>query len=143
MAKLSFGSCYVSTAAETTLGANTPAKAAGTTTTMQLGDFTHPASNRLTYIGTETRVFSVVFAGSMLKGSGGSSLVAFHLYKNGTLIPGATISRTVASASDTGAGAVFCQASLSTNDYVELWVETNTGDDVTVEAGILAVTVLG
>ncbi|GAH05979.1 unnamed protein product [marine sediment metagenome] len=143
MAKLSYGSCYFSTPASTTLSAGTPVKAAGTTTTMQLGDFTHSGSNRLTYTGVTARVFNVAFAGSVTKGSGGSTLAEMYLYKNGTLIPGADVLRLIANASDEGAAAVMCQVSLTTNDYVELWIETDTGDDLTIEAGVLSANVLG
>ena len=143
MAKLSFGSCYFSTPVETTLDAGTPAKASGTTTAMQLGDFTHPASNRLTYTGATARVFNVAFAGSVVKGSGGSSLASMYIYKNGTLVTGAEVLRQIANAADHGAGAVMCQVSLATNDYVELWLATSSGDNMTIEAGVLSANVLG
>ena len=143
MAKLTYGSAYFSgTPVETTLVADTPAKAAGDTTAMQLSGFTMPAHNRLTYTDATTRVFSVTFAGSMFKGSGTGSDVTMYLYKNGSVIPGGWIDRRVPG-SDTGAFAVTAQVSLDQDDYVELWVANDSGDDISVVAGAMTVAVLG
>jgi len=143
MAKLSFGSCYFSTPASTTLSAATPAKAAGTTTSMQLADFTMPANNRLTYTATDTRTFQAMFTGSASKASGGSALSAGYIAKNGSVITGSQVQRQLANTSDIGAGAVSAQFTLAQNDYIEFWVETDNGDDLTIEAGVLSVHVIG
>ena len=139
----SCGSCYFSTPAATSNVAATPIKAAGTTTTMELTGFTSPLDNRLTYIDTEPVVFEVMFTGSVIKGGGGATESSMFIYKNGVAVPGAHIERTIPSSTDTGAFAVSCQISLVTNDYVELWCETDTGDDVTVQAGVLSVKAVG
>lgn len=142
MAKLSFGSCYFSTPAATANTIGTPIKAAGTTTAMQLADFTMPADNRLTYTGDTTRVFEVMFTGSVTKAAGGTTLAEFSLRKDGAVITGADVSCQIP-ASDEGAFAVSCQVSIAPNSYVELWTETDTNDDLTIEAGVLSVKVLG
>ena len=142
MSTLSFGSCYWSTATATTEAAATPIKAAGTTTAMQLGSFT-TTNNRLTYTGTATRTFEASFTGSSTKGGGGSTIAKYMIYKNGVAVPGAEIDRSKANTSDEGAMSVMCHVSLATTDYVELWVETDTGDDLTIEHGVLAARVLG
>ena len=142
MAKLSFGSCYFSTTALTSLSANTPAKAAGTTTAMQLGDFT-TTNNRLTYTGATTRTFQVGFAGTSSKGGGGSTLGIYSIYKNGSAIPGILATRTIANATDRGAFGMLGQIQLAQNEYIELWLETDTGDDLTIEAGVLSAVVIG
>lgn len=143
MAFLSFGSIYFSTPAETILTADTAIKAAGATTTMQLADFMHTVDNRLTYDDAITRIFEVNFSGSVTKGTGSRSITVSYLYKNGVAIPGAVIGRAVPNASDEGAFAVNCQVSLSSGDYIELWIESDTGDDLTIERGVLSAKVLG
>ena len=83
MAKLSYGSFYVSSSALTALSAATPAKAAGTTTAGELpadGQFTH-TSNRLTYAGTVTRDFGVTAWAAITKASGTQSKITVHIYK--------------------------------------------------------------
>jgi hypothetical protein len=143
MAQLTFGSIYIDTPAETTLDAATPTKAAGTTATMQLAGFTHPSSNRLTCSEATARVYEVAFCGSVTKGAGGSTQSDYAIYKNGSAITGATVGRTIASATDEGAFAVTGQVSLESGDYIELWLATDTGDELTIEKGVLSAKVLG
>lgn len=143
MAQLTFGSIYIDTPVETTLAANTPAKAAGTTATMQLAGFSHPSNNRLTYTDATTRVFDVRFDGSVTKSAGGATQSTYYIYKNGSVITGASVGRTIASASDEGAFAVGGQVTLAQNDYIELWFKTDTGDDLTAAKGVLSAKVLG
>lgn len=142
MAKLSFGACYFSAPAVTTLVAGVPAKAEGTTVAMQLGGFLHPTNNRLEYDQLVTRTFLVSADVSATKSGGGSSLVSFLLYKNGAMVPGARVNRQVSTV-DEGAVAVQCNVQLAQGDYVELWVQTDDGDDVTIEAGTLDAQVIG
>ena len=143
MALLTYGSIYFSATAVTTVEANTPVKAAGTTTTMQLADFLHPSDNRLTYNGATTRVFEVRFDGSITKTVGGDSPTIFYLYKDGGAILGAKVGRYIASSGDEGAFAVSAQVSLAQNSYIELWFENTTGDDMTITAGVLSAKVIG
>lgn len=143
MASLSFGSCYISTPAVTATVAATPTKALGTTTEMLLAEFALVGSNRIVYSGTTPRVFEVMFAGSVTKGGGGSTLSTYGLFKNGALIPGGNINRQIANASDEGAFVVMAHVSLANNDYVELWLTTDTGDSLTIETGVLSAKVLG
>ena len=121
------------TAASTTLGAATPAKASGTTNGTNCDGFSH-SDNRLTYTGQVGRTFNVVIMASITKGAGGSSETASALYLNGSPT-GAEIGRTIASASDEGALAVGCLIKMKKDDYVELWLETDTGDDLTISVG--------
>ena len=143
MALLSFGSCYWSTATATVNVANTPIKAAGTTSSMQLADFSMPLSNRLTYTGADTRTFEIRFDGSVSKGVGGATQSLNYIYRNGTLVTGAITGRTISSASDIGAFSISAQVIMTTNDYIELWLEDDTGDDLTIEYGVLSAKVLG
>ena len=140
---MAFGSLYFSSAASTTLGAATPAKAAGTTAEMVSNGFTASASNRLTYTGTTTLYFKVECTASMQTSGSGSSLVSLLLYKNAAAITGAEIQRAVSTTADIGAGAVSAIVQLATNDYVELWVESDDGDDVQIDFGVLSAITVG
>ena len=137
---MAYGGMYFSSSATTTLSAITPAKAAGTTSSMGLNGFSH-TSNRLTYTGTATRTFEVLATLSAHTVSGAETLT-FFLYKNGTLITGAEIDRKVSN-NDIGAVAVSALVSLATNDYVEVWVESLTGDDVIIDYGQVIARVAG
>lgn len=143
MSKLSFGSYYFSTPAVTTLSASTPALAAGTTTVGAEADFTGAATNRTTYTQATTRTFKVQFTGSVSKGGGGSTEALAYLYKTGNPIAGAVSVRTVANPSDNGAFSVSALTTLGTGDYIELWLETDSGDDLTIEAGTMTVHSIG
>ena len=145
--KLTFGSFYFSTPALTTLAAATPAKAAGTTTInpASVGNgFTMPANNRLQLdSGQTTRVYRVSALVSLVKSDGGSTDGKLYIAKNGTIVAESGITRTLANTSDFGAVAAGWMVSLAADDYVELWVETTNGDDVTIQDGGLGATVLG
>ena len=143
MALLTYGSCYVSTAVITSLAAATPQKAAGTTTAMKLAGFTSPVSNRLTYTDATTRDFEIMFTGSCFKGGGGDAQLEILLHHGVSAIPGAVTLRTIASATDNGAFAVSAQVTLAQNEYVELWLKSNTINDITISQGVLSAKVLG
>ena len=139
-----FGECYVTTpAATTTAVADTPVKAAGTTTlstTPTAVDFTMPANNRLTYGGTVTKNFKVT-ATITATCAGNIKLLGFWIAKGGTVITASHIDRHVGTGADEGAVAVQALVSLATNEYVEVWccVEDGT-DDMTLEHMSLMVT---
>ena len=137
---LTFGSYYFSSSATTTLSAATPAKAAGTTTSVSLSGFTHSA-NRLTYTGATTRTFRVTASLSASTISGAETL-EFYLYKGGTVIAHSQIQRKVSN-NDVGAVALQATVSLANTNYIELWVESLGGDDVVINYGQLVVEVLG
>ena len=141
--QLQYGSCYISTPAATAVvAANTPIKAAGTTTELQTSGFSH-TSNRLTYTGTPTLVFNVMAFMSATKAAGTSADVRYAIAKNGTIVTGCSVTRNTTSSAE---GAMGCGGlvSLATNDYVELWIENLTnGDDVTVQEGTLTATIAG
>jgi len=141
MAKLSFGGMYFSTAAATTLTLNTPAKALGTTTAMELGDFTMPANNRLTYTAATTRSFEVIACVSM--SAAGATNSTIYIAKNDSVIAASAIQRKISTGGDIGALAVSVNTQMDQNDYVELWLENDDGDNMTVENGTVTVKVLG
>jgi len=136
--QLRYGSIYWSTPASTTLGAATPAKAAGTTTTNKLIGFTHPANNRLTYTGTDTVHFEVIASLSLTKQAGSGTLCSAFIAKSGTNIANSRRRRQVP-ATDEGVITTSWSLDLATNDYVELWVSSANGDDITVQTCFFSV----
>ena len=129
-----YGSMYVSTAIETAVAAqNTPLKALGTTTAGDaLHHFTH-AANRLTYTGTPDQEF-IVSAALSLTAAQNDQVLAFHIAKNGAVIAASEIQRKAAKGADVGAATVMVEIDLSTNDYIELWVENKSSDaNLTIE----------
>lgn len=142
MAKLVYGSLFFTTPVETPLAAATPVKALGTTTAGPLGDFTH-INNRLTYTGLDTRDFELSADVSMTKAGGGATVGSVHFAKGGSILPGQKINRTLANTSDEGAVGVTGAVSLSTGQYVELFLEDVNGDDLTIQSGGMVIAVLG
>lgn len=134
-----YGGFYFSTPAATTLAAATPAKASGTTTALSLAKFTMPASNRLTYTGTATRLFHVKTSVTVIKAaSTGAALASLYLAKNGSVITGAQNRQMLADNTTAEYGFdVSWVVSLATNDYLELFLEEAGGDDMTVQLGQL------
>jgi hypothetical protein len=126
-----YGSLYWSVPVSTTLAVATSAKALGTTVAGGLSNF-------LKYTGTATLMFRVELSISVKKGAGSTSVLQIPLYKNGTAVANKLI--TLPSTDYQDAGLVWL-VSLSTNDYVELYLQTDTGDDVTVMGGTMTVTV--
>ena len=141
-ATLTFGGLYFATAATTTLSAATPAKASGTTAQLggSISGFTASTSNRLTYNGTQTRMFHVT-ASCSISTVAGAETVDIHLYKNGST-PLVTIRREVSN-NDIGAASIETLVSLAQNDYVEIWLTSTGGDDVKVDYGQMIAKVVG
>ena len=94
-------------------------------------------TNRLTYTGTPTRTFKAEATISL--SAAAATNARLHLYKNGSLITGSTVSRTLADTA-TNAVAIHALVSLAPNDYVELWCETDDGDDITIQNGVVSIT---
>jgi hypothetical protein len=133
-----YGSLYYSTPAATTIAvAGTYYKAAGTTTALNLNEFTMPANNRLTYTGTTDVHLHIAYSLSCTC-SGNTQVLGFSLAKNGTNIAESKLTRKVGTGSDVGAVALHWDLTVSTNDYIELFVtnETSTAT-ITIEQGYL------
>lgn len=123
------GELSLSSAATTTISTvNTPVKIAGTTTfSSDERDVDMPENNRLRYTGTVAKDFHVLVA---FGGKSASSNQNFTVYvaKNGTVISKSGNKGFFSSVSfEEPAG--FCQVftELTNNDYVEAWIENNTG----------------
>lgn len=143
--KLTFAGTFFSTPAETTLAANTPAKAAGTTTFSSLSyGFTQTANNRVQLdAGQATRAYRVTANIAVTKAGGGATNGSFYIAKNGTVDTDSKMIRTLANTSDVGSIIVMGVVELAAGDYVELWIETDTGDNLTIEAGGIGCGVAG
>jgi len=136
------GSLAFITAVETTVvTGGTYVKSAGTTIAMECSGFSH-SDNRLTYTGNVGRVFSVQANASMTTSA--ATKASITIFKNGEKIcSSAAIQRYVSVGTDIGAAGVGVMVKLKKDDYVELWLTTDDGDEVTIEAGSMIVTVAG
>lgn len=142
MAILRYGGLYFSTPTETTLSAATPAKAAGTTTALPLSGFSH-SNGRITYSNATTRDYLISTSISATKAVGSATVGSFYLYKNGNPISGAVIGRTLSNTTDVGSISLTSLISLANNDYVEIWVATVNGNNITVQNATMTATVAG
>ena len=135
------GNLYISTTATTVItAANTPVKAAGTTTAVNLFRVTSPANNRLTYTGTKTKRFLVSGALTTTMASVFGTYFTVSIAKNGTILPESKQKVRIANSSDQVSVMLSCTVSLATNDYIEVWVENNTdGTDIVLQNLNLAI----
>ncbi len=119
-----------------------PTKAAGTTTALQTLGFSH-ASNKLTYNGKLTLDFLVTVSISMTKDGGTATTGNIHIAKNGSIVTGLNVSRTLANTSDVGSMAFSGTVNLMPTDYIEIYVETANDDDVDVQLGVVSIVEAG
>ena len=138
--QLQHGSLYFSSPSATTLSANTWAKASGTTAGIKNNGFTASTSNRLTYTGTPTLWFNISCALDMATATGADT-VSLSIYKNGTIEAESELSRKVSN-NDVGAAALLMPVQLATDDYVEIWIKTLGGDNLTV-SGVMTASIFG
>lgn len=134
------GNLYLTSAALTSFtSVNTPVKVAGTTSSVGLFRVTSPANNRLVYIGTKTRRFSVTASVSVTSQSA-NKYFSFFIFKNGVKLPESEQAMRLSSGVDKGSLTVTCTVQLSTNDYIEVWA-ANTSDNsgMTVETLNIAI----
>jgi hypothetical protein len=130
------GGIYWATPAATSNAAATPIKCAGTTAAQGTAvKVTQATTNRLTYTGGPTRNFKAESTVSISAAAATNGKL--HLYKNGSLITGATIVRAFADTAITTM-AIHALVSLAATDYLELWCETDDGDDLTIQNGVLS-----
>lgn len=134
---LSFGGLYISSAAATTLTADTWTKAAGTTTSTNLNRFTMPANNRLTYTGTPDVHCHIAMSFTVTSASNAQDFL-FGVAKNDTIDTPSILGRRIVSSSEMGAAAVHTDLTLSTGDYIEMFVQNDTGsNNATLDYGYL------
>jgi hypothetical protein len=127
----SYGEIYITTPTATVCTlADTYYLVSGNTTSDELRGFT--ASNeRLTYIDTETRVVHVSAAISVSSDTN-NVVLSTKVYKNGAAHAASLIQRKISTAGDVGAFAILTLVSMSTNDYIEIYIACdNAGTEIT------------
>lgn len=130
-----FGGLYVSSSATTTISAvNTPAKVAGTTALIATdGGFSMPANNRLTYLDPAD-VYALALVSMSITAASSNQVISHTIALNGTPVASTEVQRKVGTSSDVGHVGDFGFFTLTTNDYLEVWVENTTSDaDITAE----------
>jgi hypothetical protein len=124
-ASIAFMTMQANTTATTIAATGTRVKISGTTTLQAISQkFTMPTNNRLTYNGAITRDFLVQVTASLEAGNGQE--LGMYIAKNGTV---QTTSTNMGTTGGTGrADNNACQMiiSLSTNDYIEVFVSNET-----------------
>jgi hypothetical protein len=127
----SYGGLHISAAVETSIAATSmdgsnAVKILGTTviSTANRG-MDMPANNRLRYTGAPTRFFELNAVLSVISASS-NKVFGFYLAKNGTVDTGSLITRKQGTSTDVGALALNYHVRLTTNDYVEVFIENQT-----------------
>ena len=131
----SYGECYVSTPASTTLTTqSTYYLLAGTTTAgTYLQDFTHASPGRLTYTGGTTKKFQVLGALGVQVPSASETYVA-RVAKNGATIVASTVGIQLSSSGQRPCLATQTIIELATNDYIEIYVACITRASTSIQA---------
>ena len=146
-----YGSCYITTSAETTISDGNFTKAAGTTTDVNLHRFSGKTlltvDNRLKYIGSPDIHVHGAVSFSMHIATGTNKVVELGAYvyddsaATGAVLAHSVVSRNAASTA-IGTGALHFDVMLSTNDYVELHVK-NTTDTINITVDKMYVFMMG
>lgn len=85
----------------------------------------------LTYTGSRNITCSIN-ASSSVKTTTNNVEVIFHLYKNGTMVVGASIERKIGTGADLGAMALSSTFEAAPDDYFEIYVECDTATTLTL-----------
>ena len=134
------GANYITTPAATTISVSgTYYKENGTWTSQGSPVGFTISGNRLTYTGTPTANFLLLYRASFTVSAGTNQTITFRIAKNGTTDTSTAASNLVDSG-DTKVVAGFSFISLATNDYLELFVtnETSTNSVTCSKAVALA-----
>ena len=107
---------------------NTPVLIAGTFVAGTTSNFTSTTGGRLTYTASPNYTVGVNASITLRPDSSSNQNLTVHLAKNGTVLTNAKISRVI-SFGQTGNVSLNFTVSLSTNDYLELFVSNGTSTD--------------
>ena len=136
------GCYYVSGSAVTAIVSGTEIKIAGTTTAGGcIHGFDH-SNNRLTYIGEDTRWFHFNAYMSMTSGTNNVTF-SFYVAQNGSIIPMSKMRRKIGTGSDVGALTLQANIQLATDDYIEVWVDADGNNNLTVSEMTAIITDIG
>jgi len=127
-------------ATATTIGTiSTPVLVAGTWVVEDTSLMTGTTAGRVTFNAELTRRLPVLIVADVEPASGTNNLIKLYLAKNGTIIT-ASGRQVKADAANPLNVAVSWQLDLTTNDYLELYVENNTGTtSILVSGAVLRV----
>lgn len=100
-------------------------KAAGTTALQAITQKFSHTSNRLTYAGAITRDFKITVSASIT--SGNNNVIGNYIAKNGTVVANSEIYITTNAGGRAENVTIQTVVSLATDDYVEFFVENDTG----------------
>lgn len=142
-ALLSQGGFYVSSAAAS--GAITATAFlihGGTTTALDLKDFTHTSPGRLTYTGAVTKKFEIISAIAFTS-SQSNQIVRFRVAKNGTTVAASEIARKLGTGTDLGALPLVFEVELVTNDYIEIFCTLDASSSDTITANNMVCVIKG
>lgn len=101
-----------------------PVKILGTTSNSSLTQKFTDTNNRATYIGAISQVFKVVATLSVE--SGNNNQIGCYIAKNGTILPESEVYGTTSGAGRAENIVIQTKVNLSTNDYIEIFVENET-----------------
>lgn len=99
-------------------------KVLGTTTAVTLNGFAH-SNNRLTYTGSERRMFWVDVNASVQSASN-NRVLGFALYKNGILVSGSRIITRTEGNNSRAMPGISVPVMLAQGDYIEVWGTNDT-----------------
>lgn len=136
----SHGEMYLTATATTTIAAisakvavidgNNYVKAAGTTTSGNLDDFSMPANNRLRYDGTATKNFLVQVSASLYDADAyGGNTFCIKIAKNGTVIDATFVPNYMDQSTQSYAISATAIISMDKDDYLELFIANETSDE--------------
>ena len=139
---LYYGGYVISDNTQTTVvTGNTYVKAANATRGIGAFGFSH-STNRLTSDGAAGRIVEVTATLCMTTSAATQAFIT--IFKNGLVVDAdAAIQRAVSVGADTGAAACSLLVSMVKGDYVEVWVTTDDGDEVTLTGGTVIAKVVG
>ena len=127
-----YGSIYMSgNATTTTLAANTYTKIDGTTTTASLNQFTAPVDNRIQYTGTPIINTLVTANVAISHNVALGTTIGISIYKNGAQVLAPTDQYEPTTGNLTSL-TVSVYVQFTTNDYVEVYVQTTNASTSTV-----------
>mgnify|MGYP006276772953 CR=1 FL=1 len=136
-----YGQVYMqgNSTATTIASTATPVLVAGTWTVDLSGNFTGTTGGRLTYTGTGTQVLRVSAALSLDPASGSNQHISIYIAKNGSTIAGSRQEAHISHGADMNMSTTW-QLSLTTNDYIEVFVQNSTAtNNITVSRAILSI----
>lgn len=130
--KFAYGEMYIDDTDPDTISITSVVPAKGSDWTAgELANFTYSAG-RLTYTGTETAKFLINTSISFSFGAS-SQTVEGWIYKTGAEVAKSEFHKKIVTATEVGQAGQTCIVELSTNDYIELYFDATSSNDLIVQ----------